>query len=99
MSARQDDWLLISDIIAFEADAALKQGLHLLISIINTAFLLTLELPLPIAPFVGILRERVHQVKVQGLKFDHENAPSVLVFGCRHPDRDFIYEELIEEAL
>lgn len=46
-----------------------------------------------IAPFRGFVQERVHrQQSGEAL------APAWLLFGCRHPERDYLYREALEAA-
>ncbi|KAI8064291.1 cytochrome P450 [Gilbertella persicaria] len=44
-----------------------------------------------IAPFRGFLQEREHQKKS-----GRQIGPCILFFGCRHPDKDYLYKEEIE---
>ncbi|KAL0569840.1 hypothetical protein ABG067_009453, partial [Albugo candida] len=47
-----------------------------------------------LAPFRGFLQERAFQKK-QG----QQVGPCLLFFGCRNPEKDYIYREEIEEYL
>ncbi|CAO3649127.1 unnamed protein product [Mucor hiemalis] len=47
-----------------------------------------------LAPFRGFLQERAYQKK-QGL----EVGPCLLFFGCRNPEKDYIYREELEEYI
>ena len=42
-----------------------------------------------LAPFVGFMQERHHDMTTNGLK----RAPAHLFFGCRKQDCDFIYKQ------
>ncbi|MFK7751545.1 MAG: bifunctional cytochrome P450/NADPH--P450 reductase [Sedimentitalea sp.] len=44
-----------------------------------------------IAPFRGFLHERAH-LKAAGTDL----GPALMVFGCRHPDQDYIYRDELE---
>jgi NADPH-ferrihemoprotein reductase len=46
-----------------------------------------------VAPMRALLQERVHQRR--SLKRDV--GPSILYFGCRHPSKDFLYEDELKE--
>ena len=46
-----------------------------------------------IAPFRGFLQERAQMAQIS----NQEIGKVLLVFGCRHPDQDYLYKEEIEE--
>ena len=46
-----------------------------------------------LAPFRGFLQERKNNFKLKSVK-----AETILFFGCRHPDQDYLYREELEEA-
>lgn len=45
-----------------------------------------------IAPFRGFLQERAQMAQIS----NQEIGPILLVFGCRHPDQDYLYKAEIE---
>lgn len=47
-----------------------------------------------IAPFRGFLHERARLASLQGQK--SPVGRMILIFGCRHPDQDFLYKEELE---
>ncbi|KAL9094742.1 MAG: hypothetical protein Q9165_003013 [Trypethelium subeluteriae] len=46
-----------------------------------------------IAPFRAFIQERLHLRKL-----NHSLAPTVLFYGCRHPEIDFLYQKEFEAA-